>query len=182
MREKAKHILFIALIIFISFVLGMIFSPSGKIVRKLHKKLSYTKSSAQKLYNAWDKEKLFFKNGTSLHIFEEENESYAIYFWAAWCPHCRNVTKEINSIKNSDFPLIGLSFDVSKDEYYSYLEESSCFWNDLFQQQDEEFVFCKRVDSYNIPSIPSLWIVDKGKIQKIYIGEKGIREFVNFKN
>ncbi|MBR1403653.1 MAG: redoxin domain-containing protein [Treponema sp.] len=178
MTTKSKNLLVYVLIALVFFVAGMIFVPSGTLVRKVQKSLSYTKSISQKLYDGWEKDKLYFSDGTSLKDFENSNENYIIYFWATWCPHCRNITGEVNSLKNAGIPLIGLTFDASKDEYNSYRTENPCFWEDLFQKDENgEFVFCPRKDSYNIPSIPSVWVVEKGKVKELYRGEERIKKF-----
>ena len=178
MTEKSKIRLTYAIVALFFFLAGMFFAPNGNFVRKVHKKLSYTKGIAGRLYNGWEKENLFFQDGTSLKDFEDVNKTYIIYFWATWCPHCNNIHEEMNSLKNSVIPLIALPFDTSKEDYDAYCAENPCFWQDLFQKNGEgEFIFCPRENSYEIPSIPSLWIIKNSKIEKIYIGEKSIRKF-----
>lgn len=178
MTDKFKKIITYVLVALIFFVAGMIFSPEGKVVRGIKKSLQYTKAVAQKLYDGWEKENLFFDDGTSLKDFEDSNETYIIYFWAAWCPHCRNINSDVNSLKDAGLPVIGLTFDRQREEYDSYLAENPPFWKDLFcKNEDGNLDFCPRTDSLNIPSIPSVWVVKSGKVREIYRGEKKIRKF-----
>lgn len=180
MKTHFNSLLRCGIIAICFFLLGVFFAPSGKIMRSLQKKIRYTKSAATRLYSGWDKNKIYLEDGVSLQEYEQKNKSYIIYFWATWCPHCRNVTDEINSIVNTQIPLIGLPFDVSKNEYETYKNEKLILWQDLMHKDDNgERFFCSRTDSLNIPSIPSLWIMSNGKILEIYKGEKGIKKFMH---
>lgn len=181
MTKMKKAARYFAVAVFF-FVAGMIFAPSGTLVRKVQKKLTYNTKTSQRLYDKWDKSSLFFsESGESFSDFAERNETFLIYFWATWCPHCRNINGEMNALKDARISLVGLSFDTVQDEYNSYLAENPVFWRDLFQKDEEEMLtFCKRVDELNIPSIPSVWVVSGGKVKKIFVGETGAKKLPSF--
>lgn len=151
-------------------LLGIVVS-TGAPRAKIEKALRYNRSVAQKLYNGWDKESIFLPNGRTFAEFERENDSYAIYFWATWCPHCRNAKESIRSFDGSSVPLVGLPFDTDAQKYAEAKAEFEPFWEDI-TLGDGGFV--PREGAFDIPSIPSVWFVENGKVRKIFVGESGL--------
>ena len=157
------------------FFAGMPLCPSGANMRKARSALSYTRHTAQRLYDGWDKDALCFADGTALASFETAHDTYLVYFWATWCPHCANVADSIETLSSAAVPLVALPFDTDRDAYEAYRSEHPHFWQDLLLKDSSgERVFCPRTGAYNIPSIPSVWLVRNGRIEKRFRGEKGI--------
>ncbi len=175
---KICHLIGYSLVALVFFFLGLLVSPGSIPRRKIVKKLSYTKAAAQRKYDKWDKASLvFFDSGQSLADFESQHDTFILYFWATWCPHCRNIQDKMNLIDedlNSYLPLVSLSFDTKKEDFDLYSKEYPYTFPVLVERKSYgENSFCLREGNFNIPSIPSAWVIKSGKIQKIFIGEKG---------
>ena len=170
---------FVVAVVF--FLAGVVFSPGSVPRTRLAKKLSYTRAKAQRMYTKWEPSELVFvQNGESFDSFLAKNDTFVLYFWATWCPHCVNVRESLASLEKCEIPVIALVFDSQKEAYETYRTENPYFWHDLVKKCDDGWEFVERLDEFNIPSIPSAWIVERGKVKKVFRGEKGIAKLVDF--
>lgn len=158
------------------FLLGMLLSPSAPLVRSVRSKFRYTRGVAQRLFRSWDKESLVFAaDGKTFESFERENEQFILYFWATWCPYCRDCTDIMQSVATSaKIPFAALSFDDDKAKFAEYQAENTLYWNNIVQKSADGWDFVKREKAYNIPLIPSVWLVENGKVKRIFVGSEQI--------
>ncbi len=176
-----KNIINYIIVALFAFFAGMLFCQQEKIVYFIRSKMNYTKGTAQKLYKQWDKSKLFFYSDSgdskSFTEFEAENKTYALYFWATWCPHCINVFETV-AASSKNIPFASLPFEKNEESYLAYKREHDDYlWQDLVLYENGEKKFILREKEFNVPLIPSVWFVKNGKVKKVFIGEKGIKKF-----
>ena len=176
-----KNIINYIIVALFAFFAGMLFCQQEKIVYFIRSKMNYTKGTAQKLYNQWDKSKLFFYSDSGdfkpFTEFEAENKTYALYFWATWCPHCINVFETV-AASSKNIPFASLPFEKNEESYLAYKREHDDYlWQDLVLYENGEKKFIPREKEFNVPLIPSVWLVKNGKVKKVFIGEKGIKKF-----
>lgn len=176
-----KNIINYTIVTLFAFFAGMLFCQKEKVVYFIRSKMNYTKGTAQKLYKQWDKSKMFFYSDSddskSFIEFEAENKIYALYFWATWCPHCMNVFETIaDASKNISFA--SLPFEKNEESYLAYKREHDDYlWQDLVLNENGKQKFIPREKEFNVPLIPSVWLIKNGKVKKVFIGEKGIKKF-----
>lgn len=156
-----------------------------KIKKNLRKK-SYTEKLARNLFSKWDKKNLFLdfdsaglenSSGETLEDFLSQNETAIIYFWATWCPWCRKATDLNESILQKGIPMVALPFDSDKDYFEYYMIKHEVGYKNIFSvDSDGTANFLERKNEFDIPSIPSWWLLKNGEISKIFIGDKGKEE------
>ena len=175
-----KNIINYIIVALFAFFAGMLLCPQGKVVHLIRSKMNYTRGTAQKLYKQWDKSKMFFysDSGDSKPFteFEAENKTYALYFWATWCPHCVNVFETV-AASSKKIPFASLPFEKKEESYIDYKSKHDYLWQDLILHENGNQKFIPREKEFNIPLIPSIWLVKNGKVKKVFIGEKGIKKF-----
>ncbi len=178
MKNKLNYV--VVAVVF--FLLGMVLSPSAPLVKSIRKKFLYTRGVAQRLYNKWDKDDLIFaEDEKSFAEFSRENEKFIVYFWATWCPYCRDVTDVINLISmDAEIPLVALTFDDDKKKLADYRSEKEINWRNIVKKSDSGWEFVKRENQYNIPLIPSVWLLENGKVKRIFVGSDKIKEIPDF--
>ena len=175
-----KNIINYTIVTLFAFFAGMLFCQKEKVVYFIRSKMNYTRGTAQKLYNQWDKSKLFFYSDSgeskSFIEFEAENKIYALYFWATWCPHCMNVFETIADASNK-IPFVSIPFEKKEGSYLAYKTEHDYLWQDLILHENGGQKFIPREKEFNVPLIPSVWLIKNGKVKKVFIGERGIKKF-----
>lgn len=175
-----KNIINYIIVALFAFFAGMLLCPQGKVIFLIRSKMNYTRGTAQKLYNQWDKSKLFFYSDSgeskSFIEFEAENKIYSLYFWATWCPHCMNVFETIADASNK-IPFVSIPFEKNEESYLAYKTEHDYLWQDLILHENGGQKFIPREKEFNVPLIPSVWLIKNGKVKKVFIGEKGIKKF-----
>lgn len=181
-KQKWNSVLNYVIVALVFFLAGLVCSPGAKVSKTIKSAFRYTRASSQKLYDAWDKEQIFLIRGNnqtvkSLKAFEQENDTYIIYFWATWCPHCMKIEDEVMALKDASLPLIAMPFEKDSKVYQEYREGKNPFWADLMTLDSAgQLNFCQRKDEFDIPLIPSFWLVKDNKIKKVFIGKKGIKK------
>ncbi len=138
--------------------------------------MAYTVGKSQKLYSNWDIDKLYFVDDKKPFNSVVSSEStFIVYFWASWCPHCENIYPIMNSLSSLNVPFVAMTFDTEMEKYKDYVSTKKPLWSDImFLSSEGDIEFVSRKEAYAIPSIPSVWIIKNGKVQKIFKGEKGI--------
>ena len=178
-----KNIINYIIVALFAFFAGMLLCPQGKVVHLIRSKMNYTRGTAQKLYKQWDKSKMFFYSDSgdskSFTEFEAENKTYALYFWATWCPHCVNVFETV-ATSSKNIPFASLPFEKKEESYIDYKSKHDYLWQDLVLHENGGEKFIPREKEFNVPLIPSVWLVKNGKVKKVFIGEKGIKKFSSY--
>ena len=175
-----KNIINYIIVALFAFFAGMLLCPQGKVVHLIRSKMNYTRGTAQKLYKQWDKSKMFFYSDSgdskSFTEFEAENKTYALYFWATWCPHCVNVFETV-ATSSKNIPFASLPFEKKEESYIDYKSKHDYLWQDLVLHENGGQKFIPREKEFNVPLIPSVWLIKNGKVKKVFIGETGIKKF-----
>lgn len=175
-----KNIINYIIVALFAFFAGMLLCPQGKVVHLIRSKMNYTRGTAQKLYKQWDKSKMFFYSDSddskSFTEFEAENKTYALYFWATWCPHCVNVFETV-ATSSKNIPFASLPFEKKEESYIDYKSKHDYLWQDLVLHENGGQKFIPREKEFNVPLIPSVWLIKNGKVKKVFIGENGIKKF-----
>lgn len=175
-----KNIINYIIVALFAFFAGMLLCPQGKVIYLIRSKMNYTRGTAQKLYRQWDKSKLFFYSDSdefkTFTEFEAKNKTYALYFWATWCPHCMNVFETVVEASRK-IPLASIPFEKKEESYLAYKSEHDYLWQDLILHENGGQKFIPREKEFNVPLIPSVWLIKNGKVKKVFIGEKGIKKF-----
>ncbi len=175
-----KNIINYIIVALFAFFAGMLLCPQGKVVHLIRSKMNYTRGTAQKLYKQWDKSKMFFYSDSgdskSFTEFEAENKTYALYFWATWCPHCVNVFETV-ATSSKNIPFASLPFEKKEESYIDYKSKHDYLWQDLVLHENGKQKFIPREKEFNVPLIPSVWLIKNGKVKKVFIGERGIKKF-----
>lgn len=178
-----KNIINYTIVTLFAFFAGMLFCQKEKLVYLIRSKMNYTKGTAQKLYKQWDKSKMFFYSDSSdskpFTEFEAENKTYALYFWATWCPHCVNVFETV-ATSSKNIPFASLPFEKKEESYIDYKSKHDYLWQDLVLHENGGQKFIPREKEFNVPLIPSVWLIKNGKVKKVFIGEKGIKKFSSY--
>lgn len=102
-------------------------------------------------------------------------------FWASWCAPCRaenpNVVKAYAAYKDKGFNILGISLDVTKDDWYKAIAADNLTWkhgSDLqrFEGPTERL--------YHIEAIPSNFIIDpQGNIVAKNVTGQALEDFLN---
>lgn len=179
-----KNIINYIIVALFAFFAGMLFFQKEKLVHLVRSKMNYTKGTAQKLYKQWDKSKMFFYSDSddskSFTEFEAENKTFALYFGATWCPHCVNVFETV-ATSSKKIPLASIPFEKNEESYLAYKREHDDYlWQDLVLHENGKQKFIPREKEFNVPLIPSVWLVKNGKVKKVFIGERGIKKFSSY--
>ncbi len=175
MSVKLKTGIQYGIIALFFFLVGLILSPGSTPRKKIEKKLSYSRGRAQRLYNKWNTDELkFLQTGETFSSFANENDLFILYFYATWCPHCENIASAMNELSLSAIPFAAIPFDTDKAVFETETAKNPHYWRDIVRNSKEnDWDFLERSGTYNVPLIPSVWILQRGKVVKIFIGEKG---------
>lgn len=111
-----------------------------------------------------------FKDSKTTHINDivSENEVTVINIFASWCDPCKREMPELVKYANNkqdDVNLVGLNVKDKKHSAQKLLNEVNVNY-DIYVAEDN---FLKKYKTYNIPT--TLFVDEKGKIKKVYLGE-----------
>lgn len=96
-----------------------------------------------------------------------------IFFWATWCPHCREALKKISlmhaEIEAKGITLILVSIGESKEMVKNYLNTNQ-YQFDVVLDQNQSLS-----DSYQIQGIPTIFYLDENRkiksIEHLFSGD-----------
>lgn len=144
---------------------------------------NYNLSFAQKKYSNWNKDKLivnFADKETLFADYESENDEFAIFFWATWCPFCK---AELDLVKDITlkYNIVGLPFDNDSGYFTYFVNKKNVPWGNIVNGIDGngELEFIARKNDFDVPLIPSIWIIKDGLVDEIFVGSKRIEEFAS---
>ncbi|MCA9417230.1 MAG: redoxin domain-containing protein [Candidatus Omnitrophica bacterium] len=112
--------------------------------------------------------------GNSISLSDFSGKVVLLYFWATWCPPCRNEAPFIadthEALKDKGFRIIGVSLDTSRSDLADYLMANPKInWPQAFDGQGWETPVAR---VYGVRATPSSFLIDKqGTIR--YINPRG---------
>lgn len=87
-----------------------------------------------------------------------------LLFWETSCPHCQQVTKELDELyhlnKNKNFEIVAIALDTSETTYKDYLSKANFEW---LSYSDFKGWAGEAAKEYNIVATPSMFLLDKEK-------------------
>lgn len=105
-------------------------------------------------------------DGKDLTLSRFKGKVLLVDFWATWCGPCRaevpNVVEAYEKYKDKGFEIVGISFDKDRSKLDGFIKEHKMTWPQYFDGKG----WANEVGAtYNISSIPSMYLLDKdGKV------------------
>lgn len=118
--------------------------------------------------------------GTKEKILLTDNKKYVLDFWYLECAPCVKQHKEIGDyqerlIKNN-IEVIGISIDMSQENWKKYLQEHHYNWRNYNQYFEENVL----KDDLDIQLFPRYYIIDaKGNIQSTFNSFQKVIKYLN---
>jgi thiol-disulfide isomerase/thioredoxin len=101
-------------------------------------------------------------DGSPTDVSSMRGKVVLIDFWATWCGPCRgevpNVVAAYNKYHNRGFEIVGVSLDQDKDALLAFTKENGMVWPQYFDGKGWKNDVSS---SFDIHSIPAMWLVDK---------------------
>ncbi len=93
-----------------------------------------------------------------------EGKSAIIFFWATWCPHCREALKKLNEqrvdLENKGIKVLPVDLGENPAEVKDYVKRYKVGY-EVFLDMDSVLA-----ESYGLIGVPTLFFVDKDGIVK----------------
>ena len=105
--------------------------------------------------------------GRSYSLDKYRRKDLVIYFWATWCPACRNEVRDVKKayrlLRSEGVSFISVSLDKHRDTLQKFIKENQITYPVLFDGQGWNNQIAK---AYSIAATPTVVVVDRlGKIQ-----------------
>ena len=79
-------------------------------------------------------------NGNPVSLSSFRGKYVLVDFWAAWCPDCRkenpNIVAAWNKYKDSNFDVLGVSLDRTKEQWLAAIEKDQLTWTHVSDLKD----------------------------------------------
>ena len=102
------------------------------------------------------------EKGELINTTQYRGSILLIDFWASWCAPCRKQIPEIAKVyekfKLTNFKILSVSIDKSKDKWLFALEKEKIQWDNVLEEKE---YLSKIVNEYEIVSIPNTFLIDE---------------------
>ena len=105
-------------------------------------------------------------DGKLIHLSDFKGKYLYLDFWASWCQPCRmenpDLVKVYEKYKDSDFEILGVSFDKKKENWLKAIADDGLGWQHV---SDLKYFDSELIGLYNIEGIPMTFLLNpKGEI------------------
>jgi len=105
-------------------------------------------------------------SGQDISLSDLQGKGVIIFFWATWCPHCRNalpiLSREYQNMLDSDIVLLAINIRESKKLVESYAQRNSIDFPVLLDWDSEV------ASAYEVVGVPTIVLVSReGKIVSV---------------
>lgn len=177
--DSKRNLLSFAKIVFgitIAFLLGAATATHYPALKKKIAASLFSREKADAMLQNWDAQKLSFYGEENSGRFFAQGGKTVVFFWATWCPWCKKVLDVAENLGRNGISVVGVPFDKDEDYFRYFLENRKIGWKNLVQKEGGNFSFVARSGSFDIPLIPSWWIVSDGKVEKIFSGSASAKD------
>ena len=102
--------------------------------------------------------------GDTIRLRDISADRILLFFWASWCPHCKNVVSDINDIdlnySEEEIKIIGVSVDTSLQDVKDVISSYHISWPNIAEGKGWEGEI---PESYGIAATPTMYLLDENK-------------------
>lgn len=103
-------------------------------------------------------------DGNMIRLSDINAKRTLLVFWASWCPHCKSVVPEINSLKekfsDNELQIIGVSIDTSLTNLRQVISEYKINWPNIAELKGWGGDI---PEMYGIAATPTMYLLDEQK-------------------
>lgn len=101
--------------------------------------------------------------GNSVSMEGISSSKILLFFWASWCPHCKDMIPELNKIYNApggSIQVIGISIDTSLTDLKAVISEYKIDWPVVAELEGWEGSL---PNQYGLVATPTIFLIDQDK-------------------